>query len=135
MQLFAFWSFAPLTYIEHLCLNSMLAAGHPVDLYTYDDDLEAPAGVRLRDAREVLPRERVMFYRNGSPSLFANLFRYAGLQRGLGTWVDMDVLLLRSIADMGEVIAGWEDGMLINTAVLRLPPDHAYLKIREVPQL
>jgi hypothetical protein len=126
VRLFTFWSFAPLTYIEHLCLKSMLAAGHPVDLYTYDENLLAPEGVSVRDAAEIMPRDRVLFHKRGnSPALFSDLFRYAGLERNLGTWVDADVLMLRSIADMGDYIFGWEHDRQINGAILKLPADSA----------
>jgi hypothetical protein len=128
VQLFTFWSFAPLTYVERLCLTSMVRAGHRVDLYTYDGRLDVPVGVALRDARELFARDKVVSHaQTGSPALFTDLFRYAGLQRGLGTWVDTDVILLRGIADMGDYIFGFESPDKLNGAVLRLPSDCPYL--------
>jgi hypothetical protein len=126
VQLFTYWSFAPITYIERLCLQSMLDAGHPVTVYTYERHLDVPAGVHVADAANILLRSRVID--GPSPSLFSNLFRYVGLQRGLGTWVDADVLMFRSIADMGENIFGWEDEKLINGAILRMPPNAPVLR-------
>jgi hypothetical protein len=106
----------------------MVVAGHSVDLYTYDGPLTVPKGVTVRDAGEVLPRERVFFHaKTGSPALFADLFRSAGLQRRLGTWVDTDIVLLRSISDLGDYIFGWESPGKLNIAVLRLPPDCPYM--------
>src|SRR5688572_23180586 len=110
MQLFTFWSFAPTTYIECLCLQSMLDVGHTVTVYTYEPHLDVPAGVRVADAADILLRTGVMD--GPSPALFSDLFRYVGLQRGLGTWVDADVLMFRSLADMGEHIFGMEDEKL-----------------------
>lgn len=128
MRLFTFWSFAPLTYVERLCLTSMVAAGHAVDLYTYDGKLDVPEGVTVRDAREFYARDRVVFHaRTGSPALFTDIFRYAGLRRGIGAWVDTDVILLRGIADLGEHIFGLEEPGRLNGAVLRLPADSPYL--------
>jgi hypothetical protein len=131
MQLFTYWSFAPTTYIERLCLQSMLDVGHPVTVYTYEPHLDVPAGVGVANAADILLRSCVID--GPSPSLFSNLFRYVGLQRGLGTWIDADVLILRSIADMGEHIFGWEDDnwedeKLINTAILRMPPNAPVLR-------
>jgi hypothetical protein len=126
VKLFTFWSFAPVTYIERLCLTSMVAAGHAVDFYTFDENVEVPGGVTVRDAGEILPRERVIFYRDGSPALFANLFRYEGVRRGIGTWIDADMLVLRSIGDLGAHIFGWEDDASINNAVLKLPADSPF---------
>jgi len=65
---------------------------------------------------------------DGPSALFSNLFRYVGLQRGLGAWVDADVLMLRSIADIGDHIFGWEDDDHINGAILRLPADSPLLR-------
>lgn len=126
MKLFTFWSFAPFTYIERVCLKSMLAAGHSVDVYTYDEMLKVPEGATVRDAREVSPRDSVIFNKCGNPSLFADLFRYRGLERGLGTWVDMDVILLRNLGDLGRHIFGFASDRVINNAILRLPPDSAF---------
>jgi hypothetical protein len=126
VRLFTFWSFAPTTYIERLCLKSILLAGHPLDLYTFDDTVDVPDGVTVQKAAEIMPRERVIFYRNGSPALFSNLFRYEGLRRGLGTWIDADVLLLRTIGDLAGHIFGWQDDKSINNAILKLPPDSPY---------
>jgi alpha 1,4-glycosyltransferase len=128
VKLFTFWSFAPLSYIEHLCLRSMLTAGHAVDLYTYEDNLIVPKGVVVRQAADIIPRDQVVFHqRSGSPALFSDLFRYEGFKRVLGTWIDADVILLRSISDLGEHIFGWESPKLINGAVLRLPPNSPLL--------
>jgi hypothetical protein len=123
MRLFTLWSFAPVSYIERLCLKSMLESGHRVDFYTYDRGVNVPDGVTVRDASEIMRRDEVFFHRDGSPSVFSDLFRYKGLRCNSGTWVDMDMLLLRSIADMGDHIFGLADNFVINGAVLRLPAD------------
>src|SRR5262245_29437184 len=124
MQLFSFWSFAPLTYIERLCLQSMLAAGHPVVVYTYDGPLDVPAGVVVKDANEIVQRERVFLHaESGNLGPFSDFFRYEAMRRSIGTWTDLDMLFLRDIADMGETIVGWHNDTIINGAVLLLPPD------------
>lgn len=126
MKLFSFWSFQPLSYIERLCLKSMVAAGHPVDLFTFDKDLAVPSGVTVRDAAEILPLAGPVFHAKGSASLFADRFRYRGLQKGIGIWVDMDVILLREIGWFGDHVFGWASKDSINNAILRLPPDSAF---------
>jgi hypothetical protein len=126
MRLFSFWSFAPFGYLERLCLASMIQAGHTVDVYSYDTDLDLPSGAILKDASEVVPRSKVTFHRLG-PSHFTDIFRYEGLRRGFGTWVDMDVLMLRSIADMTGPIMGWENPNSIAIGVLWLQPDDPFL--------
>ena len=127
MKLFSFW-IGPLTYIERLCLTSMAAAGHEIDLYTYDADLPVPPGVTVKDAREVLPRDQVFVHRKtGSPAVFADIFRYHGLQRGLGLWVDTDVLVLKHLGGLGDHVVGLDSDRTVNNAVLHLPPDCSFL--------
>ena len=123
MQLFSFWSGAPLGYVERLCIASMLQAGHSLDIYTYDLDFVVPAGVTRRNAAEVLSRERIVLHESGSWAIFSDIFRYEALLLSAGTWVDLDVLLLKPISDFGEYIFGWQDPYVINGAVLRLPSE------------
>jgi hypothetical protein len=46
------------------------------------------------------------------------------LQRGLGKWVDADVLVVRNFGDLltRDHVFGWESAEAINGAVLKLPP-------------
>jgi hypothetical protein len=128
MQLFSFWSGAPLSYVERLCIASMLQAGHSLDIFTFDIELEVPQGVKRRSAAEILPRERIVLHENGSWALFTDIFRYEALLRNAGTWIDLDVLLLKSLSDFGDHIYGWQDRYVINGAVLRLPAESPCLQ-------
>lgn len=126
--IFTFWSFAPFTWMERLCLASWVAAGHPVDLYAYEEIPDLPAGVTLKDASAIVPQQQaVMNEKVRSYSLFGDVFRYEGLQRGLGIWCDADVLLLRSLDDLGDHIYGWERSDSICNAVLHMPPAEPFL--------
>lgn len=117
-----------MTYIERMCLASMVAAGHPVFLYSYDDIQDLPDGVTLKDAAAIVPRDRIIRHeKTGSYALFSDIFRYEGLKRGLGIWCDADVLLLRDLSGLGDRIMGWETGRSVNNAVLYLPPDEPFL--------
>jgi hypothetical protein len=72
----------------------------------------------------VVSRDRFFFHGpTRSPATFSDLFRYEGLRRKIGTWVDLDMLFLRNISDMGEHIFSWQTEEIINGAVLRLPVD------------
>lgn len=122
MQLFTFWEGGALTDIETLCLTSMVAVGHRVDLYSFGDRMKVPDGVRLRDARKILPAAKLIFHRKtGSPALFANIFRYEALRKRAGTWVDTDLLVIKSLSQMGDFVLGWEDARTMNNAVLLMP--------------
>lgn len=123
----SFWA-GQLSPYEFMCLRSFCDNGHSFDLYTFAKDLDVPAGVRLRDAAEVLGPENFFVYQDGpgkgSPAAFANLFRYKLLAERGGWWVDTDVLCLSDqIPEYGTFFAT-EDGALINIAVLRFPAQH-----------
>lgn len=127
-DLSALWVGGELSYIERLCLTSMLDTGHKVTLYTYHGVPNAPSGVDVRDGREIMP-ERLMIRdkRKGSYALGADLFRYYLLQRGLGTcWTDCDMLFLKPLPQ-SDYIFGWERPDSINNAVLKLPPESPIL--------
>ncbi len=117
-----FWFGGLLGEIEQVCLLSMLKQGHKVRLFGYETLLNVPFGIEIADAREVLPRNEFIFHRaSGSPALGTNRLRYRIMKRGLGLWLDTDVILIKSIGQGDEYIFGWEDDAFINNAVLYLP--------------
>jgi hypothetical protein len=127
-RLFSFWSGSALGYVERLCIASILKAGHTLDIFSFDPDLAVPAGVNLRDAREIVPRTRSVVAETARWALLSDVFRYEALLRGAGTWIDLDMLLLRPVSEIGEYIFGWQDASTINGAILRLPPDSPCLQ-------
>ncbi len=48
------WIGAELHYLNQLCLKSHLLHGHPVTLYCTDDVKNAPEGVVIRPASEIM---------------------------------------------------------------------------------
>jgi hypothetical protein len=120
-----FWHGAPLTRLEHLCMASFLAQGHPVDLYVYDSPGSTPAGVRLVRADEILPRAELFTHRRtGSLGSFSDWFRYRLLNERGGIWADTDVVCLAPLSYPQPEIFGWQDERTINNAVLALPQGH-----------
>jgi hypothetical protein len=116
------WIGEALGPVERACLASFLRNGHAFTLWCYDPPKGVPPGVRLRDAAEILPRDRIIRHRGGSPALFANHFRYRLQRLGLGIWVDCDLYLLRPLLDMPEHLFAWESEDRINNALIRFPP-------------
>lgn len=94
------WVGGPLTYIERLSIRSFLAWGHQVHLYSYDENLNVPAGCLLKDARDILPESAVFTHsaktgRNaGSYAGFADLFRWKLIHERGGAWADSDLICL-----------------------------------------
>lgn len=99
------WIGSRLSRLELLTLKSFVRWGHEFHLWLYDDlDTPVPRGVHLRDACEILPRDRIFRKRvrdaetgvgEGSVSPFSDLFRYKLLYEHGGVWVDMDITCLR----------------------------------------
>lgn len=77
----SFWFGDHLTPYQLLALKSFVDFGHDYVLYAYKH-FDVPGGVELRDAKDILPEDRVFFYGDragigrGSVSAFSNLFRY-----------------------------------------------------------
>lgn len=127
IRLVTLWIGPRLGRVERACLRSALRQGHGVTLYCYDVPEGVPEGVAIADAAAILPVDRIVRHRSGSPSLFSNLFRYELQRRALGTWIDADLYLLRSIDGERPTLFGLQDEATINGAVLRLPPDSPLL--------
>jgi hypothetical protein len=120
-----FWHGAPLSRVERLCMASFLAHGHPLDLYVYDPPAALPAGARLMNAADILPRAQLFTHRRtGSLGSFSDWFRYRLLSERGGIWADADVVCLAPLAYAQAEIFGWQDAQLLNNAVLGLPAGH-----------
>lgn len=109
--------------VERACLRSVVRQGHRLTLYCYDEPIGIPDGVDLQDAAQILPASAVVRHRRGSVAPFSDWFRYELLKRGLGTWIDTDMYLLRPLDEEGAHLFGEERPGVINNAVLRLPAD------------
>jgi len=120
-RLNSLWVGEDLGYLERLCIVSAIEVGHPFTIYSYTPEnlRGVPAGVEVRDAREVFPAEKFFCYKWAA--LGSDFFRYALLAKGCGYWVDLDVYMLGPFDFMTDYVFGWERGGSINGAVLRLP--------------
>jgi hypothetical protein len=109
----SYWSDAPLSLLERVCLLSWTAFGARVHLYTHDDPValraQIPAAaqphITVLDADVILPRARKFTYKGPAPKSkradaftalpFSDLFRYELLRQKGGVWMDMDLVLIR----------------------------------------
>ena len=122
----AFWHGRPLTTLHWACLASFIEAGHNVNLYTYHP-LEVPGGIRLLDAREIIPCEEMFFFNNpelSTPDLgpFSDVFRFKLLLQEGGWWIDADVLC--NSHDIPHSLYAWANeypGSNIGTSQIRFP--------------
>jgi hypothetical protein len=121
--IFSFWH-GPMSWLEALSIASFTRHGHRVEVYSYDPVDGLPAGAVARDAADVLPRERLMFYKGrGTPGVFSDLFRMTGLRHGLGVYADLDVYCVRPILGPPDYLMAWERPGSVNGAVLHIPAD------------
>lgn len=127
-----FWHGPALGPYQLLCLNSFHTQGHPIELYTYDRDLQIPDWITTKDAGSIWPASDVLIYQSGfgrgSPALHSNLFRYALLYKVGGWWVDLDILLLCPSLPQLEFFfskSGYADEIF--TGILKFPKGHPLL--------
>lgn len=122
-----FWH-GPASWLERLSAASFLAAGHRVEVYSYDPVEGLPEGVVLKDASEILPRDKLVFYKGkGTPGVFSDYFRASLMAAEKGVWADLDVVCLRALANLPPLVLSYERPGSINGAVLRIPADSPLL--------
>jgi len=119
------WVKGPLSYVEVLCAQSFVDAGHHVKLYHYGPVDNVPQGVELVHGDEVLKIDRFIQHgKSGSLALFSDVFRYHLLkQQDRIIWADLDAYCVKRFqTDTGHFF-GWESSKHINGGVLGLPSD------------
>ena len=93
------WVGGPLSVLERLALTSWLANGHEVHLYSYGKPANVPKGLRICDAREILPAQTdTQSSADGTaPVRFSDMFSFALLHKLGGIWADIGVVCLRPL--------------------------------------
>jgi hypothetical protein len=129
----AFWWGKTLSPYEMLCLRSFVDHGHQVHLYTFESQLDVPAGVLTCDASALISRDRFFTYETGvtkgSPAAFANLFRYRLLAEKGGWWIDTDVVCLSSAIPSFDQFFAYQDDEFVNNAVIFFKAQHAAMTL------
>ncbi|PLX06549.1 MAG: hypothetical protein C0596_14555 [Marinilabiliales bacterium] len=102
----ALWIGKKLMPTELLTIRSYIDHGHKFVLWAYDNiETTLPDGLIIKDASDVIPKERVFNYKNsnqfghgkGSYAGFSDIFRYKLLYEYGGWWTDMDVTCLKPL--------------------------------------
>lgn len=124
-QVGALWIGGTLSYLEQLCLVSFVHAGQHIRLYTYEGVTNAPEGVEIADANEILPQRGFLRHeRTGSPALHSDLFRYHMLAKCDRTiWADTDAYCVKPFTTPTGHFYAWESAEGLNGGVLGLPQD------------
>ena len=128
-EIFTLWiseddcAIPPLVYLS---LKSMVLTGHKVIIYTYTNFDNIPDGVEVIDANEIMDKSKIFRYKDTkSFSGFANLFRLKRLYEFGGTWLDLDILLIKNISELDDIIICSEPQkefyLHTNNAFIRFP--------------
>ena len=124
----SFWH-GPMSWLEALSIASFVRHGHTVEVYSFDPIANLPAGAMQRDAAEVLPRDKLVFYKGkGTPGVFSDYFRMMVLRQGRGVYADLDVYCVRPIGGPPDYLMAYERPGSINGAVLHIPADAPLLE-------
>lgn len=119
------WVEGPLSYVEQLCVQSFLDAGHEVTLYHYGPVSNVPEGTAVVHGDVILKRDNFIQHgRTGSLALFSDVFRYHLLTKSERViWADTDAYCMRPFETETGHYFGWESDHHINGGVLGLPPN------------
>lgn len=90
------------------------------------DALPKNFGFKVVDARSILNDLKRDKIRDKLPSIYSDRFRLEALRRNVGTWIDLDVVLLKPLPNL-DYLYGWERHDTISNAILRLPSDSLIL--------
>lgn len=93
------WIGNELSNLEKLSIKSFIDNGHEYHLYTYGNVKGVPEGTVIKDANEIVQKEEIFTYKNGSYSAFSNYWRFYLLFKKGGWWVDTDLVCVKSLKD------------------------------------
>ena len=108
MKVQSLWIGNKLSNLEILTINSYIKNNIDFELYTYDNIINLPKDVIIKDGNKILPKSDIFCYQvgkgKGSFSAFSNIFRYKLLYENGGIWVDMDLVCLKKFSINSEYV-------------------------------
>jgi hypothetical protein len=115
------WIGEKLNYLNQLCLKSHILHGHPTTLYCTDNLTNAPEGVDIRPAAEIMDIDMDLV-NDTSASFLSNVFRYKMIQKTGALWIDCDAFCHKPFPDEWDyVYAGHGMRGALNCGVVGLP--------------
>ena len=119
------WVRGELKNLQQLCIKSFLDSGHEFHLYTYNPDINAPKGTVVKDAGDIIIRERIFLDSRGTLANFADWFRYELLYKKGGWWADADQLCLKGFDFNSDYVFSSEHAgdisRKVNIGVIKVP--------------
>jgi len=115
------WIGDKLHYINQLCLKSHVLAGHPTTLYCTGNVTNAPEGVEIRPASEIMDIDMDIVEQT-SASFLSNVFRYKMIRAVDAIWIDCDAFCREPFPDeMTHIFAGHGLRGALNCGVVYIP--------------
>jgi hypothetical protein len=91
-QVHMLWVGDSLSRLESLSINSFIANGFKVNLWSYGAVKNVPTNVHVRNASEIIPKNQIFVSKTGSLGPFSDFFRYTLFSKYSGLWSDVDVI-------------------------------------------
>jgi hypothetical protein len=112
-----------LSPMEQACLQTFVAQGQDVTLFSYDDIANAPPGVTRGRAADIVDPGRIdRFIYDNRPDIthFSDYFRLRMFEKAALTWIDSDLVLLDSskMPAGSQGLVGREKQGVFNNAIL-----------------
>jgi len=134
------WVGSLLSKIELLTIHSFLKHGHQFHLWVYEKlENKLPDGVIVRDANEIIPKEKIFRRKFNDPSCgvgkgsvgspFADWFRYKLLYEHGGWWTDMDITCLKPLDFADAYLFREHDKVSVIGNVMKVPRNSELMKI------
>jgi hypothetical protein len=133
----ALWIGTSLSPPELLTISSFINNGHTFVLWAYDTiSTTLPAGTVLKDANDIIPREKVFCYKHsnqfghgkGSYAGFSDIFRYKLLYLYGGWWTDMDVTCLKPLDFEDEYVFRTHHSLPLVGNIMKCPKNSPLMK-------
>lgn len=119
----SFWH-GPFGWLEQLSVRSFLRHGHAVHIYGYEPIDGLPDGAVFRDLGDLIPRERMFYYKGkGTVGVFSDLVRMTLLRHRRGIWADCDIYCVAPLPAAPDYLMAYERRGSVNGAVLHIPHD------------
>ena len=127
------WVGKALSPMEILCIHSYLAHGHEFHLYVYNHVANIPGQTIVKDANEIIPKDKIYVDAFGGYVNLSNQFRYTMLHKIGGWWVDMDTVCLKPFDFDEDFVFSSETSdpynrNLVNTTYIKSFPGAKFLE-------
>jgi|GEM_PF-632321 len=109
-QISSLWVGPPISFVERLCMQSFVDAGHKFTLYSTDKLRDLPDGVTIEDPRDIYQADFPTGpeHRHNN-AVYADIFRLHMIRKTGAIWADMDAYCLKPFIFPSGYAVGLEE--------------------------